>query len=113
MNLILFNEISFIAHSLFNIKFEYYAVFDAYLSNRESFNPIEDSVICVRGSPLGSHVTRTVDSCESELAVFTGLNIAANLTVHEVLVPGVLNLPVFILDPGLSAVSADYHISIS
>jgi len=58
-------------------------------------------------------VTRTVDSCESELAVFTGLNIAANLTVHEVLVPGVLNLPVFILNPGLSAVSADHHISIS
>jgi len=58
-------------------------------------------------------VTRTVDSCESELTIFTSLYIAANLTVHEVLVPGVLDLPVFILNPGLSAVSADYHVCIS
>lgn len=54
-----------------------------------------------------------MDSCESELTIFTSLYIAANLTIHEVLVPGVLDLPVFILDPGLSAVSADNHVCIS
>jgi hypothetical protein len=58
-------------------------------------------------------VTRTMDGCESELTVFTGLNIAANLTINEVLVPRVLNFPVFILDPGLCAIGADNHISIS
>jgi len=58
-------------------------------------------------------VTRTVDSCESELTVFTSLNIAADLAIHEILVPRVLDLPVFILDPGFSAVSADYHVCIS
>ena len=84
-----------------------------YLSNRESFNPIEDGVVGVRRSPLGCHVPCSVDSCESELTVLTGLNIAANLAIHEVLVPSVLNGPVFILNPGLCPVGADNHISIS
>ena len=84
-----------------------------YLSNGKSLNPIEDGVVCVWWSPLRGHMTSSVDSSESELAVVTGLHIATNLTIHEVLVPSVLNWPVFILNPGLGTVSTDDHIGIS
>ncbi len=83
------------------------------LSDRDPLNPIEDCMVGVRRSPLRGHMTRTMNRGKGKLTVLTGLNIAANLAINVVLSPGILNWPVFILNPTLGTIGADNHVSVS
>ena len=54
-----------------------------------------------------------MDCSKGKLPVVTCFNVASDLAIHVVLIPCTLDRPVLILNPGLSAVCADHHISIT
>lgn len=58
-------------------------------------------------------MTGSVNSGEGELSVVAGLNVPSDLTADKVLLPVIGNGPVLILNPALSSIGADSHISIS
>ena len=58
-------------------------------------------------------MTGSVNSGEGEHSVVAGLNVTSNLTADKVLLPVVGDGPVLILNPALSSIGADCHISIS
>lgn len=83
------------------------------LSDGNTLDPVEDCVVGELRSPLGGHMTGTVNSCECEFAVVAGFNVSTDLSIHEVLLPVCGDAPVCSFNPGLGSISADCHIGIS
>ncbi len=82
-------------------------------SDRESLDPVEDSVVSELRSPLRGHVASAVNGSESEFSVVTGLNVSTNLAINEILLPVIGDGPVSSFNPCLGSVGADNHVSIT
>ena len=68
-------------------------------------------MICLRSSPLGSHMTSTVDCNKCKAVIF--LDVSSNLTVKFEWSPWCLNFPSDFLQPLLSSISWNSAISVS